>query len=465
MRFLSPHMMVRSLVLMVVLASCLLPAAPAVAGDPAVMTPAGFFGVQMRDSLAEQGVLPLAAAAGIAVIRTNLRWDEVEPSDTQPRTYNWVRYDEIIGQATGAGFGLILTIRDNPSWASSTACGPIDKVAPSRLVDFVRAAVNRYSKPPYNVRLWELYNEPDNNHADMPQQGGCWGQHAAAYAALLAQMQPAIKAADANSKLVLGGLAFDLFEGIDEGGIFNDKFLTQLLASPGGSSFDIMNFHYYKAFAWRWNQYGKDVIGKATYIRTQLAAKGLTRPVMVTEIGDPSAGPASDGQNYSEAASSTYLLQAYARGLAAGLHSMTWFEMADSSVEPRKYGLLTEDGVPKQAYRAYRTLTRELGGASYARTTSGGGLETYAFDAGDRQKLLSWSSDSLTHTLSITATLAYRVDRLGDRTIVRDGSAADGDASAGRVGVAVGAEPVYVYPFVSADVQRQSWLPSITRRH
>jgi len=333
-----------------------------------------FFGIQMRDNQTEQATLPLAGQAGMQVIRMNLRWDEIENNNTNPPSYNWNKYDALIGDATSAGFSLIITIRNNPGWAATTACGPIDRVSTDRFVAFITALVGRYSQPPYNVTLWELYNEPDNNHTDMPQQGGCWGQYAEEYAALLGVVQPAIKSADPDSKLVLGGLAYDFFEGIDEGGLFNADFLEDMLSSPGGASFDIMNFHYYRAFHTRWDPFARDVIGKATHLRGELATHGLSKPIMVTEIGHPSAGPASDGQDYSNEASSRYVLQAHARGRAAGLHSMVWFEMVDSPIEPRKYGLLRSDQTVKPAYHAYQTVTEQLTGLPYLRDDSMGDL-------------------------------------------------------------------------------------------
>jgi hypothetical protein len=431
---------------------------PAVAAPPA----GGFYGVQLDDSVAELTTLPLASAAGVRLLRFNLRWADVESADSNPPAYNWALYDRLIGEETAAGFQLIITVRDNPSWAATTSCGPIDKVPTARFIAFLSALVNRYGKPPYNVKLWELYNEPDNNHPEFAGQGGCWGQHAAAYAALLSQAQPAIKAADPDAKLVLGGLAYDFIEGVDAGGIFNRYFLRDLLASPGGKSFDIMNFHYYRAFHARWDPYGRDVIGKTNFIRGQLISNGALRPIMVTEIGHPSAGPAGDGQDYSDAASSRYVVQGLTRGRAADLYAMVWYQMTDVPADPRKYGLLLADHTPKPAYYAYQINTAELGAATYLGQENAAGLETYLFDAGDRQKRVAWSSDDLTHTLTITATAIWVVDKLGGRRIIGDGGPADQDAARdGKVALAVGVEPYYVYPALPADTPLRVFLPAL----
>jgi len=435
------------------------PAGLALADGP--IPPSTFHGVQMGDSVAEQATLPQATAAGMHWIRFNLRWDEIEPANTIPPTYHWSRYDTLIGNATAAGFSLIVTVRDNPLWAATTSCGPIDK-EPARFNAFLTALVGRYGAAPYNVRLWELYNEPDNNHPEYAQQGGCWGQQAAAYALLLQGAAPIIHAA--GGQLVLGGLAYDFIEGIDEGGIFNGAFLDNLLNSPGGSSFDIMNFHYYRAFHERWDPYGRDVIGKTTFIRNKLAAKGLSQPLMVTEIGHPSQGPAGDNQDYSDAASSRYVAQALTRGIYANLHSLVWYQMADVPSDPRKYGLLLSDYAPKPAYYAYQTHAREIGGLSNPTQALAGGLETYTFNAGDRQKRVSWSTDNLTHPLSIPGSVLWIVDKLGARRFVRDGTPADADGRRnGSVAALVGPDPLYIYPLLAGDLPAHVYLPAIRR--
>lgn len=423
-----------------------------------------FFGIQMRDREAEQLTLPLASEAGIQWIRMNVRWDEIESSDTDPPTYDWSRYDRLIGNAAAAGFSLIVTVRDNPPWAATTACGPIDRVPISRFAAFFSTLVERYSQAPYGVKSWELYNEPDNNRTDMPQQGGCWGQYAAQYAALLGQARPAMRAADPESMLAMGGLAHDFFEGIDTGGLFNPDFLDGVLSSPGGSSFDVMNFHYYRAFHWRWDQFGQDVIGKTNYMRAKLAEYQLSRSIIVTEIGHPSDGPISDGQDYSDEASSRYVVQAHARGLAAGLQSMIWFEMVDSSVEPRKYGLLRTDHSPKPAYQAYKTLTTQLQRLPYLRDDSSTDLEVYVFDAGDREKSVCWSKVAISQTLSISADAVWIVNKSGDKRGVVDGTTGDSDGSVnGLISLSVGQDPVYIYPMLPVDLPVKTYLPAIAR--
>jgi hypothetical protein len=81
--------------------------------------------------------------------------------------------------------------------------------------------VARYSVPPYNVKYWELWNEPDVDPAlagliggDIPF--GCWGDSTdpyyggGYYAEMLKAVYPRIKAADPQAQVARGRIALGL---------------------------------------------------------------------------------------------------------------------------------------------------------------------------------------------------------------------------------------------------------------
>ena len=103
--------------------------------DPPVWPPQVPFGVDMRGTINESQGLSYATAAGAQWIRIKLAWDSVEPVHTDPPTYNWAFYDQIFSNAAAAGMNLIVTIRDNPSWAAEYRCGPLND--PGNLARFV----------------------------------------------------------------------------------------------------------------------------------------------------------------------------------------------------------------------------------------------------------------------------------------------------------------------------------------
>ena len=160
----------------------------------------------------------------------------------------------------GQGYEPILTVHDNPVWAAAIFCGPLYPEHVATYADFMSALVARYGVAPYNIRYFELGNEPDN--ADVTGNGwvgGCWGKghpNSAAgaggdqYAAMLKVVYPAMKAANANAQVMTGGLVHDYW--VEQGGPFDGHFLDDLLAAGGGNYFDVINFHLYEAFAGKW---------------------------------------------------------------------------------------------------------------------------------------------------------------------------------------------------------------------
>src|SRR3990172_1880632 len=95
---------------------------------------------------------------------------------------------------------------------------------------------------------------------------------------MLRSVYPAVKSANPDAKVVMGGLAMDYEYWFDL------NFLADVLSNcRGAQCFDVANFHYYPPFRWRWEGYGRDLIGKANYVRQVLTAYGYSRPVICTE--------------------------------------------------------------------------------------------------------------------------------------------------------------------------------------
>jgi hypothetical protein len=74
--------------------------------------------------------------------------------------------------------------------------------------------VSRYSVAPYNVKYWEIWNEPDIDHTIFTSDStfGCWGEQSDAlgfgggyYAQALQAAYPQIKAADPEAQVCSAG--------------------------------------------------------------------------------------------------------------------------------------------------------------------------------------------------------------------------------------------------------------------
>ncbi|HBY92846.1 MAG: glycoside hydrolase family 5 protein [Ardenticatenaceae bacterium] len=329
------------------------------------------FGVEMSMVSERTGVVE-AERAGFRWVRLNaLVWSTVEPIRTSPATYQWNAVASVENDLrTARKYGLepILIIRGTPGWAAvhpDWACSAIKREALSAFASFVKAAVQRYSQPPYQVRYYELYNEPDAA-PDLVQKEsvfGCWGDLSDNqwyggddYAAMLKEAYPAIKAANPEAVVILGGLLYD-----DPGRPASLRFLDGILANGGADNFDWMNFHYYFQGD-RWDPWGPGIIGKATYIRQTLAKYGVTnKPLICTETA-----LRTFGHEDLEPLKADFAIEANVRAMRANIPVVIWYPL----LYPGFFGsgLLDPSGLaPKPAYTAYAIMSRNLASARYLR--------------------------------------------------------------------------------------------------
>jgi hypothetical protein len=159
---------------------------------------------------------------GASWVRRNaLWWFNVEP---EPGVRNWngvAGLEEELRQVAAANMQMVLIVRGAPEWAQQTPglrCGLLKQDALDEFAAFLTDAVQRYKEPPYNVKYWELGNEPDIDPSltSMTSVFGCMGDigdpnyyGGGKYAELLKAAYPAIKAADAEAQVIVGGLLMD----------------------------------------------------------------------------------------------------------------------------------------------------------------------------------------------------------------------------------------------------------------
>jgi hypothetical protein len=396
-----------------------------------------------------------AYQAGAQWARVPLVWSQAEPENSTPEHYQWPEtLDEWLTQLSAREIRVILTLTGNPTWAAEYPGGPLrDGVQISERVEFMEAAVARYSVPPYNIKHWEFYNEPDNGDELYAERGwGYWGNQAADYAAMLEAVYQPMKAIDPEAQIVLGGLAYDWFT--TSGGPFVREFLDGVLENNGGAFFDVMNFHYFPSFHANWDPYGVDIIGKANYLRDKLSFYDLEKPFICTETGTWSDA----AHNSSDERQSRYVPQVFVRSMAAHLEFTVWFKLIDDdTLGAPKWGLLTAELNPKPSYQAYLTLARQLFPAEYARTlpaaeTGTEHIEAYEFlpsdglgwlgASGPSRIIVAWTDDELDHTMTLQTGQLIMADKYGAETLIRDGD--DGRVD-GLVQVHIGPSPVYLH--------------------
>lgn len=377
-------------------------------------------GVQMNGQIAGTR-LTRAVNARVHWVRFSAYpWDAIEPVRTSPPTYRWWVVDEdSLRNASANGMEVVAIVQFTPYWAQKypgSYCGPIKENALDEFAQFLTALVSRYKQPPYNVRYWELGNEPDApiwyNHSAF----GCWGDQSDSfyggryYAQMLKLAYPAIKAADPQAQVLIGGLLLDHPTG---GADNSPRFLEGILVGGGGSYFDIVSFHGYAQYSgytqdWElnfpaWSSRGGVVAGKAQFIRETLSRYGYHKPLMHTEAAllcnehEPYCNPPTSAFYQAQAA---YVPRVYVRNTATDIMGTTWFTLDGPGW--RNGGLLDASQNPRPAYDAYQFMTQELDGSACARLGSGyAGVTGYACSRPGKIVHVLWSPDKTPHTVTL----------------------------------------------------------------
>lgn len=417
---------------------------------PTATPPPPVYGMHLEVFLTDTQTITYAQAAGMHWVHTRIMWADVEPANTTPEHYNWADYDARLQAAGDAGFQTIAILLYNPSWAATLPGGNIDKVPLSEFTEFVAATVTRYKDPPYNVKYWEIYNEPDNTWLKYAQLDwwGNWGHDAAGYVLILQAAYTTIKSIDPQAQVLLGGLAYDWFTDDSTPGPFARSFLADVLALGGGDYFDILSFHYYPCFRWRWDSQGPGLRGKANELRETMRAHGVVKPLVVTETGWPYDSMHWGITDPEHLLQPRYVAKPYIEALMMGdMPFVIWFPFRDHDPGYTN-GFMDYYGTLRQSYQALLTLTGQLAGMGYERLLlpaegAAADVEGYLFaGVGGQPKLHTiWTLTDTPRQVSIPAQAVQKTDHLGATTILQDG--ADG-AVDGYVRLDVGPDPVFL---------------------
>jgi hypothetical protein len=400
------------------------------------------FGVVMYASINDDVGLSEMEEAGAKWVTTQLHWKWLEPNKG---SYNWTGFDTKVRNAQAADMDVFVLFTSNPSWAAALPGGPVTDT--QDLVNFVSLMAERYDCDGVDdaegqpcVHYWSFYAEPDNGDLGRALGGkGYWGHDGSGYAAMLAQVSPAIHNANPKAKVLIGGLAYDWFE--EDGGPFVRDFLTDTLAAlntMGGAQayIDAVAFHYYPISGDKWS----GIAEKAREIRGIMARHGADDlPLICPEMGywsSPTWGSSEEEQ-------ASWLVQMYAQGLSEGMQMLSWYKVFDNAIPgspedqypDRTSGLLRMDWTPKPAYFAYQTMSHELRGLSYQRPLGAAGAEGYVFTLpGGGEKTVVWSQAG-TVRVTFPYTHLRLVNTVGEEFDIWDSQATSpGDLDGGVVG-------------------------------
>jgi hypothetical protein len=392
------------------------------------------FGVALDHIDATNGLDTLAAAK-TNWTRIDLTWSAIQPEQNGAYTWNPAFEQELVN-ASNAKLQLVLIIGGNPNWAlknPSTSCGPVAEVNFADLAQFAAAAVDRYSLPPYNVKYWELYNEPD-----VDGSLGCWGDPTDTlyfggyyYGQMLQVVYPVIKAVNSSVNVMVGGLLLDCDPVLPpvNSNCTPSRFLEGILMSGAGPDFDSVSFHAYDYYLgkgmysnpnWHsaWNTTGPVAIAKANYLKDLLNKFGQGQKLLLLSesavfygpnVMNPSCvSPEPDGV---EATKAYYLVESFAATIANGWIANIWY----SAFGVRCSGLLNyPDLQPLSGYYAYQFAAQKFIGANYIRNiTEYPGVMGYEYSVDGHHLWVLWSQDGITHTINLPSSPAL-INHIGD---------------------------------------------------
>lgn len=405
------------------------------------------FGVA-TDQLNPSDGIDLAMAAGSGWARLNLPWDAIQPDNSSQFNWNAVAYTESQLKIAAANqLETILVVGTTPRWAAdptepNISCdilGKVDKNQYQKLAEFLRQVVWRYSQPPFNVRYFELWNEPD-----VSTWLGCWGSHQLEYfggrdyGEMLAAAYPAMKSANPAAQVLIGGLLMDQdpekhpFRQGDDKIASHTIFFEGIMQSAGRDAFDGVSFHaydYYKGPNLYYNEKWLDIpaetalttvqLAKAAYLRQRMAAAGVTGKYLInTEVSLLGETESTAPNSSFEVTKAYYVPQALSAALFDGYRMAMWYTLVERGGKIyRNSGLVTPSLTPQPAYYAFQYTTRELYGAvprhklrdEFGRAD----IDGYAFSLPDGRTLrVVWATGAnstldLRHTPANLVRIAY----------------------------------------------------------
>ena len=358
-----------------------------------------------------------------------LWWPSVEPEEGK---YDWTAMtwlETLFVQARNNGLTPILIIRGTPMWAqaySGVDCGPIRPDKLPAFADFMAVIVNRYGNAKYNVRHWELGNEPDidRNIVGSNHDIGCWGDDqdtyygGGAYANMLKAVYPRIKQVDPQAQVLVGGLVLDC-DPRPGGGCPDEtrrrpaRFLEGVLRAGGASYFDAVSFHSYDYYDrvpglysnsnWQSDSAstGPVFINKAAFIRSLLEHYGASNKRMYNTEDALLCHACVDDVGY-EWTKALYASQLNISTLQSGLGASIWFRLADWPGT----ALIDSRMLPTRAYVSYRTATLWLTDAVVVRVLKppeleDKGLRGVVLMRGSESMWIVWVVDGSAHQLKL----------------------------------------------------------------
>ncbi|MDF3057671.1 MAG: hypothetical protein K0R17_1886 [Rariglobus sp.] len=329
--------------------------------------------------------------AGARVLRIAFGWDAIEPGRGH---YDWSFWDDFVRMAVDEfGIKLIPYVCYTPQWAASDDGADFWRSPPRDPEDFARFMTTIVGRYKHAIHSWELWNEPDNR--------AYWLGTREQFATLVRAGSRAVRAADPQATVVLGGIATetDFLEGL---------FLTDGIAP----AVDVVNLHSYFE---TWHPDAIETLPAYVSRAAEIVREhGENEPLWMAETGYSSVGGRAvvsevyraryHGEHTAEAQAAA-LAKTFVLALATGeLPLVAWYRINDLPTSEevigddnnRHLGVRGKDGAEKPALTTFTLLTRWfqqpyriLTPVVRSLTTDDSPVEVHAFALRDGRQLIA----------------------------------------------------------------------------
>ncbi|KQX48783.1 golvesin C-terminal-like domain-containing protein [Paenibacillus sp. Root444D2] len=359
-------------------------------------------------------LIPIAKKMGVKYVRDALRWGDIE--DTTKGVYSFKSFhDDFMSRVAGNDLKPYLTLAlYNNLYDGGNA--PTSLEGRTAFAEYGKQVLSRYPQ----IGQVEIWNEPD-----IPSFGkglSTEAEKADFYFNLLKTSYEQIHPLFPNVKIT--GFVF--------GELGSDAFLEALYQKGALNYMDEYSFHSYTRNP---EDFVKDINRHKNIMKTY--NNNQTIPINLSETG-------FSNFNFDEHVQANYVARRIVTALANGIQKINIYNLQNKSTVPNEFegtfGLIRNPDdvkgayVPKPAYAAYATMTRELTGADFQTTEDvGPGVYSHKFHtaaedirvmyapAGADLKLYTHSSlhvtDIMGNTVAYTPTNGYVRLRLDENPL------------------------------------------------
>lgn len=307
----------------------------------------------------DRAVLAKLRAAGVRLLRNDLRWEAVEQ---RPGQYDFesTLYDDFVTAASAAGLE-ILFILDYGNRLYGPPQAVVDDTGREAFAAFARAAASRYRG---RGVAWEIWNEPN-----LPMFWGGSGirPDVREYGRLVAATVTAIRAVDPTVPIAIGA-AYTGFPDLVRfiGGVPGVEFLSELLTADAPANATALTFHPYRA------EPPETVEATVSALRNAMTQSGRSFTLWCGEWGYSTYDPQAPATNVNTLPAvslkrqASYVARVFLTNFRLGIEKTVWYQAIDPpNPDPGNmedhFGLLHADGSEKPAYIALATLSRIAG--------------------------------------------------------------------------------------------------------